>query len=494
MGIFDKKFDAFISYKSKNADTARFIADLLIASGKKVWFAEYQVLLTDRDRFQEAIDKGIRKCKYGIALTNDDYADSEYCGREMKQLLEFCGTNNIMEIMIPSEPKTHQKYEQLENASAYIFTGNADETINFISQITGWKIAPRIEVYRKHREDIFEGDCLGEAYTIDVTGWELIDKSFHGGGPCYVHKVEGRDIFWNLQFGEDYSPRVYEARRRLNQQNERAIYNEICDYANHYFRDLKTGYRIVGVHLLYIEGISHFAVTYYDGKYWKRRYSIMLVHSKTYNAAEFVFTFQFSGPFKQYCRYVELMDDLVMALKWGESKEEVKDVIKKKAPLKPSQKEGKISRIIEDQPMANKFNDEGLKFAKQGHLKDAIESWEKVLEYTTLIEMRGAVLYNMGRAYEKMGNEKQAINYYEQSAEENPKQYDALCNIGSIYLRKSKPNKALKYLLEAVKRNPNDYITVNNIMVCYEDLGDVSEAVLWRSKLRRLKPPCHKKN
>jgi len=489
MGLFGKKYAVFISYKSKNVDTARLIANRLIASGKKVWFAEFEVLLTDRNRFQETIDKGIRKCKYGIALTNDDYADSKYCRREMEQLLEFCGPENIIEIMIPSEPKTHQKYERLKGALAHVFSGDVDEVLSFVGQNTGWKIAPRIHFDRKRGEEIFEGDCLGETYTIDVTGWKLIDRSFYGGGPCYARKVEGRDVFWNLQFGEDCSPMAYEARCRVSQQNERALYKEICHYADHNFRDLKRDSRVTGAHLLFIQGTSHFAVTYYDENYWKRRYSIMLMHSERYRPAEFVFTFQISGPFEQYCRYVELMDDLIMTLSWGERIVGAKESTRKPPPRKPSQKNDKIWRIIEDQPMANKFYDEGMRLAKQGRIKDAIATWDKVLEYTTLAEMRGAVLFNMGRAYEKMGNEGVAIKCYERSSEVNPKQFNALCNIGSIYLRKRNTKEALKYLLEAVKRNPGDNITVNNIMVCYEDLGNFKEAELWRSKLRHLKPP-----
>ena len=52
MGLFGKKFDVFISYKSKNVDLARQIADTLIFSGKSVWFNEYQVLLVERSRFR----------------------------------------------------------------------------------------------------------------------------------------------------------------------------------------------------------------------------------------------------------------------------------------------------------------------------------------------------------------------------------------------------------------------------------------------------------
>jgi|GEM_PF-6861556 len=488
MGLFGKKYDAFLSYKSKNVAMARLITDRMIASRKAVWFNEYQVLLFERSRFQDAIDKGIRKCKYGIALTNDDYASSEYCEKEMVQLLEFCGVDNIIEIMIPQEPKTHRKYPQLKDRPAHVFTGDVEAMLDFIIQKTRWRIKPSVQILRHEHRKFFEGDCLGKPYEVDVTGWELIEKSFQGGGPCYVQDVEGRDIFWNLQYGQEYSPKAYEARFRLSQKSDRDLYNELCDYANHYFSHLKPDFKVVGVHLFFLENISNFALTYHDGKFWKRRYSIMLRHPQNHDIAEFVFTFQVSGSFKQYCCYVELMDDLVMTLRWGERTVGAKEPTRKAPPIKPSQKNDKILGIIEDQPRANQLYHEGMRLAKQGQIMSAIATWDKALEYTTLAEMRGAVLFNMGLAYEKSGDEGLAIECYKRSCEVNPKQFNSISNIGSIYLRKRKSKEALKYLLKAAKGNPNDYITVNNIVVSYEDLGNSREAKLWRAKLHHLKP------
>ena len=281
MGLFGKQYDVFISYKSKNVDLARMIADALIYSGKSAWFNEYQVLLVERSRFQEAIDQGIRKSRFGIALTNDDYAKSEYCEKEMVQLLRYCGAKNILEVRIPPEPETHLKYPQLAESPAHIFTGKVEQMLNFITQITGWKIPSPVQAFHYPRKDVFEGDCLGKLYSLDVSGWELVERSFYGEGPCYVKNVESFDIFWNLQYGEELSPTAYEARLGLSQKNDRALYNEMCDYANHYCTDLKPGSKVAGVHLFFLGGISHFAMTYHDGAFWKRRYSIMLSHPVT---------------------------------------------------------------------------------------------------------------------------------------------------------------------------------------------------------------------
>jgi tetratricopeptide (TPR) repeat protein len=181
------------------------------------------------------------------------------------------------------------------------------------------------------------------------------------------------------------------------------------------------------------------------------------------------------------------MDNLVQTLRWGESRERIKKDTLREQPEKPSQKEEKLLRIIEDQPMANKFNNEGLMLAKQGRLREAITAWETVLKYTALAELRGMVLFNMGRAYEKMGDPAQAIKVYKQSAEANPGQFNALSNIGAVYLRQNNPKEALPYLAEAARKNPNDYVTVNNLIFCHEQLGNFGEAERWGDVLRRLK-------
>ena len=130
-----------------------------------------------------------------------------------------------------------------------------------------------------------------------------------------------------------------------------------------------------------------------------------------------------------------------------------------------------VKKILENQQMANKFYQEGVALAKSGQLIDAIKAWETTLNYTSLIEFRGGTFYNIGLAYEKMGDTESALSYYRKSIDANPQQFNSLCNIGSIYIRQNKPEEALNYLLAAAKINPNDEITKINIGICYDALG-----------------------
>jgi tetratricopeptide (TPR) repeat protein len=480
------QWDVFISYKSKNVDIARAIANRLMASGIKAWFAEYRILLVDREHFQDSIDLGIRTSKYGIALTNDEYAGSVFCHKEMVQLLAYCGAKNIFEIMIPEEPLTHQKYEQLRDSNHFRFNNNLEEILESISRKTGWKIVPALSQKPYYAVNTFNGKCLDEPYSINVSGWDLVERSFHGGGPCYQIKIDGNLIMWNLQYGEEISPTAYESRSNRANQNDRVLYNSMIDYANEYFSQYQSDYRIKGVHLLFMNGSSHFVVTYTNWEIWKRRYSIILAHPVTNRIAEFVFTFEFKGTFSEYCLASGKMDDLVRSLNWGGEAGSSPINRVESQPAKPSVEKDRISRLIEDQPMANKLYNDGISFAKQGKLTDAIAAWKHALDFTTLVELRGAILYNLGRAFEKQGGDEAAINYYRESAEVNPAQYNALCNAGHILLEQNRSKEALELLLKAVEANPRDPVTIQNLILCYENLGEEKQVDEWMQRLDSL--------
>lgn len=99
-------FDLFLSYRSTNVSVARRMADELLASGVNVWFAEYFILLEDRDNWQRAVNKGIRSSDYGLVLTNNDWAKSEYTRHELVEMQNTYGVEakkKIIEVKIPEE-------------------------------------------------------------------------------------------------------------------------------------------------------------------------------------------------------------------------------------------------------------------------------------------------------------------------------------------------------------------------------------------------------
>lgn len=314
------QWDTFISYRSKNVKTARRVAEYLIASGLKVWFAEYEILLKDRANFLSHIDKGIEHSSTGIVFTNDDYAASLHCQHEMNKMLKHIGPDKILQVHIPAESRTAELWPQLLKAKAHIFDGDIPDTLAFIAKNTNWGTIKTESKQLPSSLRNFKGKCLGYPYVVDISGWELIQKSFHGGGPCCVIRIGQNDLYWNLQYGLEMDPKVYTARSSWDEKDERELFDSIYEYASRYIRKYQSEQSVKGVHFVPLFENNHIAITYFDGKFWKRRYSIMWLHPRSNEAAEFVFTFQFDGSFEDFLLNSSLMDELVASLEWKNKK------------------------------------------------------------------------------------------------------------------------------------------------------------------------------
>ncbi len=311
-----QKFDFFISYKSENVELARLIADQLIASGKKIWFAEYEVLLHKREKFQQAIDNGLKQSNYGVALTNNLYARSPYCSIEIAGLLEHCGSDKVFEIKVPNEVKPHINFPDLHNCAS-IESNNITDILNFLSKKTNSSITSVISLGRT-KENLYKGICNGVSFSFDTKGWKLTKKGQISGadvgeGVEFKFKAVYVDLFMNLYFGLDKSP---EGATRLTKPktDDRQLYNELIEYAKKHM--FTVGAEIKGVHLLFKDGFGQLALTYWNNSYWTRKYSVTILHPKLNVPVEFVFTFGFSGNFNNYCHHVHLMDSLVWTLQW----------------------------------------------------------------------------------------------------------------------------------------------------------------------------------
>jgi len=342
--MFDrfKPYDIFISYKSHDVQIARLLADQLIASGKRVWFAEYQILVRRYSKFQAAIDAGIRRSRYGLAITNDRYAGSEYCQREMKQLLERCGFERVLEVRIPAEEDTRKLFPSLVNSPSH--TGDrANEILEFINSQTGWTIDPIDLSDETLAPQLSEAVCMDWAYHLNGAGWTAVkpgvqriadwtwsewrenfgriglETSIRSGrtpmdfeGPELRNNDATFPFFMNLHAGPEFSP---QAKRNRPNPDDREMYRELMTYLSRHLQRLRFA-RLHGLHLFFHSGFSQFAVTYRWKGYWTRKYSVILPHPKAHVPAEFVFTFGFNGPFEEYCRRVHKMDRLVASLQW----------------------------------------------------------------------------------------------------------------------------------------------------------------------------------
>jgi len=331
-------YDIFISYKSQNVLLARQIAERLIASGFKVWFAEYELLVKDQLMLQEmplsermdlinaAIQQGVMICRYGLVLTNNRYADSEYCRFEAENLIRLLGSQNVFEVMIPPEDSPHQKCEGLSLCSSMVYQGSLEDVLEFISNHTGWKLKPMDARPGDVSSQTYKGKYLGHPYMLDMGGWELQKPgeetpdltTQNQKGPSFIRKVEGGVLSIGLILGVDFGIDNYRtelARTEVDVDDDRKLYDHLIQIGGLLMSKLKA--RARGVHLVHQGEHGQFALTYNLWGALTRTYSIILGIPETNRLAEFVFTCGGTEmTFKGFCEHAYLYDEVILSLRW----------------------------------------------------------------------------------------------------------------------------------------------------------------------------------
>lgn len=313
--------DVFISYKSQHSDFVRQVADQLIASGRNVWFNEYEVLVQNWERFGEAVDSGIARSTWGMAFTDEPYADSPYCRNEMSRLLEHCGPERIMLVGALRESLLAD-FPALADSPRCV-AGDVNQILSFVGKVAGWSVRPQPLSEGDSPPRVFEGTCMGSPYRLNIAGWQLGTSGGQAAGqlldatqgPALSRSVDGAPIHMNLFAGAELS------RNAIREtEDDRRMFDELRSYALRHLGAV--GARLRGLHLVRAQGHGQMALTYWMPQgYWTRKHSVVLSHPESGEAAEFVFTFGFPGEFREYCRYAHLMDRLVRSLQWGHADE-----------------------------------------------------------------------------------------------------------------------------------------------------------------------------
>ncbi len=342
-------FDVFVSYKSEGVDAARRITDLALANHLKPWFAEYLIRLHSRDRFQEAITRGIANSRTGIIFTSSGYFKSSHCLTEMRQLVEKNGSSGIIEVYLPGETRIADwcvKWEQdkrlKENEETRWAATHLTElrripsvavidyegVSNALREVLDLGIEDKfVHLADSESETRFRGEHSGIPFSLQTTGWQEVTAPGSGG-------VINRDLKMTPGFKRDfgYGSVVWEVvlgpvvRRVLDPEydeipplddDHRWLYNEYRDSAMLWLA--KNAAECHGVHLFWFaqgERRPHLLITHWGERMWHRRYAIALEHETLEKPATFSFAFYFKGTFEDYCRHTPLMDATVRSLKW----------------------------------------------------------------------------------------------------------------------------------------------------------------------------------
>lgn len=317
---FVQKADGvFLSYKTEDVTVVRQIAEQLIARDIAVWFAEYAIPIGERSTFQESIDAGIRGSKYGVCFTNNRYADSPYCRRELQQLLDPTtgGSKRVIEFRFPTEARPHKVFPQLASAYSVEYEG-VEHSVRLITSAlnmpslmssTSHEIAPNPRAF----------EYRGREYRLDFAGWESVDSKHANRrwgpdvrGPRFSTVCGGNPMWGHVLVGPQDVSRSSIA---IGTLDDRRYYEEALRFADAFFRSVWQQ-KMVGVHLIFAGGFSHMALTtLFKAGIWSRIYSVVLPFPGEPADVEFAFFF-FKGSFRQFCENAYRMDRMVESIRW----------------------------------------------------------------------------------------------------------------------------------------------------------------------------------
>ena len=332
------QYDIFISYKSENANIVRQIVETLVANGIRIWFAEYKILLYNYDEFQTEIDKGIDSSKNFLIFTNDSWADSEYCNKEINRIIKIIKTANdnsrkIIEVQIPKENMTYKKFPEIKNFSSILYMNNFEQIVKFIidnanigkdkiffppvppSNINMARVLSNKYRYCLNVGDFIEEDC------------SFLSNPDGGVGGFFKGKILGNEV---IAFVQTYliDPSVpHQFFSESGKCNDRDIYHMYRKYAKNWV--LTQNATVFGLHLFFHSKRSNMALSFRykpqnsDGiENWERTYGIFVKNPLLDDYQEirinFKTTFSPYDPdaFKKFCSLTKYYDSVVSTLKY----------------------------------------------------------------------------------------------------------------------------------------------------------------------------------
>ncbi|MBI3821160.1 MAG: toll/interleukin-1 receptor domain-containing protein [Planctomycetes bacterium] len=322
LGSSDKEYDIFFSYKSEDIQFVRPVAELLMAAGVRVWIAEYAILLIGREEFQKAIDAAISNSRHAVVFTRPSYFRSPHCTRELElvsdrlldvgkilhvQIQGYNETPNVL-MALPAEDRLEVRAEPGRDHAAL------RQTCEFIlSRLPlGSANIPWILEIPEPKSRSFK---IGKwSFAIDLAGWKVDPLPFLGG-QSFERWIDGYRLVGDVTPGKERITKRAASRTQIMPVDDRQCFESTMKFARSYLR-LKCA-KLVGVHLLYQNKLSHLGLTYWLRSGWIRRYSIVFRDPTDFqNDVEFAFTFTYFGPFSEFCKCAHMLDRVVRSLRF----------------------------------------------------------------------------------------------------------------------------------------------------------------------------------
>ena len=317
--------DLFVCYRSIDAMFARESIERLCALGAKVWFAEYQVLATDRGRWEDAVRKGISRCRSGLVVVGKDFAASDPCKLELALLVQQLPPERIWVALIDPESRVPTELP------SGVHTFDARRPIEAIAHVAAQLGSSRPEAtlaQTRDQPERIQDTCHGISYSMELGPWSAIRTGDEAGGDAstglratYMAPAGllGLNVFFGRLEKGDSGAIELEA-------GEDQIFDKLAEWAGKHLE--RYGRMPFGVHVLPVEGRASLAVSYFVASpfwtAWGRKYSVVFQHPTRSELIEFSITFHFRGKLNGFLAHGSRMDRIVASLRWPDGSPEAR--------------------------------------------------------------------------------------------------------------------------------------------------------------------------
>jgi hypothetical protein len=338
----------FVSYRSVNANEAREVVDCLLANGIDAWFAEYRVLAGNYYLFEAYLDNqlaaAIDDADFALIFSNNAWADSGHCQREIARIARVRSPERILHITIPREEGPQTVAPILEKApSIDYYESTFAELLAFLE---------------KHLQHPLPVNTQRKALALTLgSSWARLPHGQFRLGPlsplsgrsalspiARAHSMEavGRidgdiEVFLTIttnpystavdahpQLGHAATPRTSQSL-----EDDRTLYRHLRKRAARWQAEGKLVER--GLHLLHWSGRTHLALTFgrggtRDGKAfrWTRLYALVMPDTHTEFVGEVDFEFNVAVPapdeataFRRLCGVTNCFDRMIASFAYS---------------------------------------------------------------------------------------------------------------------------------------------------------------------------------
>jgi hypothetical protein len=325
-----EQYDLFVTYKKEDISVVRPVVDALIAAGVEAWFAEWRILLSEAEEFEDEIDSAIVQSKGALIFANARWLASADCQREAAIILSHLAPEKIVVVEVGDCEGVYRQYPQLRKALVVPAKDNpeAAELFDAIAKLLQITASPAATRWLRKDASYVPAMPLDKfGLKVDLESFrrratERIVRRPENSAGQYGYGEEENGLRLSIEC-ISHSTTLAGSQELLAETPDFEAYDKLRSYADQWAR--LSNYEPEGLHFLTCglgtpQGFTycHDSLRGHDNYYWERRYilhfgdkndpqsEVHFIFSKMYSKGETTKNDQ-----RDFCSYTPLFERIV---------------------------------------------------------------------------------------------------------------------------------------------------------------------------------------